>query len=64
MRGERREYHRYHGLIVEARSDGTNPDNMKQGLIGQHCINCGEYVDQLVHGITGYNRGLHSAFSW
>ncbi len=35
--------------MVDSYSDLVGPDDRRHDVIGQHCINCGEYVDRLVH---------------
>lgn len=48
MSMQKQECPRCHGLMVECYSDAASPDYAGQDVIGQRCVNCGEYVDGLV----------------
>ena len=39
---------RCHGMMVESYSDVASPNHAGGDVIGQRCVNCGEYVDRLV----------------
>ena len=48
MRTQKHDCSRCHGLMVDAYSDLASPGNAGHDVIGQRCVNCGEYVDRLV----------------
>lgn len=48
MRSQRQGCPRCHGLMVATYSDMASPNDEGHDVLGHRCVNCGEYVDQLV----------------
>ncbi len=36
------------GMTVEAYDEAASPDDTGKDVMGRRCVNCGEYVDELV----------------
>jgi hypothetical protein len=45
------------GMMVEAYDDLVSPDEIGTDLIGWRCVNCGDYVDELVLLNRGRQQG-------
>ena len=45
------------GMMVESYDDLASPDERGTDVIGWRCVNCGDYVDELVLQNRGMQRG-------
>jgi hypothetical protein len=45
------------GTTVEVYADVASPDDTGKDVIGWRCVNCGDYVDELVLQNRGIQRG-------
>lgn len=45
------------GTMVEAYGDVASPDDIGKDVIGWRCVNCGDYVDELVLRNRGMQQG-------
>jgi hypothetical protein len=43
--------------MVEAYDDVASPDDIGKDVMGWRCVNCGDYVDELVLRNRGMQRG-------
>lgn len=51
------------GTMVEAYDDVASPDDTGKDVVGWRCVNCGDYVDQLVLQNRGTQRsGVYVPF--
>ncbi len=60
MQSRRLECSRCRGMMVETYLDVASPDDAGRAVFGQRCVNCGEYVDQLVLQNRWAQRGASS----
>jgi hypothetical protein len=45
------------GMMVEVYGDLMSPDDMGLDVVGWRCVNCGDYVDELVLKNRGMQQG-------
>lgn len=45
------------GTMVESYDDVASPDDIGKDVIGWRCVNCGDYVDELVLRNRGMQQG-------
>ena len=45
------------GMTVEVYDEVASPDDIGKDVIGWRCVNCGDYVDELVLRNRGTQRG-------
>ncbi|MDX2251355.1 MAG: hypothetical protein NW202_03630 [Nitrospira sp.] len=45
------------GTMVESYDDVASPDDIGKDVIGWRCVNCGDYVDELVLQNRGMQQG-------